>query len=199
MMGHQVTDQAQLFYSFNLEERVPPSHLLRRMNGFVSTALADLHDELARYYSHTGGPSIDPELMLRMLIVGYCYGIRSERRLCEEVSLNLAYRWFCRLDLEDAVPDHSSFSKNRHGRFRDSDLLRHVFERIVELCLAQRLIKAEGFSVDASVIEANASRDHGLAPNKIDWTAIEKPSRAVQEYIDALEQAGELEPGRKPP
>jgi len=137
--------------------------------------------------------------MIRMLIVGYCYGIRSERRLCEEVSLNLAYRWFCRLDLEDAVPDHSTFSVNRHGRFRESDVLRHVFERIVGLSVAAGLIKGEGFSVDASVIEADASRYHGIAPDEIDLREIENPSRAIREYIAALDEAGDLEPGRKPP
>lgn len=118
MMGRQTTDQARLFYEFHLEDRVPSNHLLRRINGFVCAAFVDLHDELAHFYSDTGRPSIDPELMLRMLIVGYSYGIRSERRLCEEVSLDLAYRWFCRLDLDDEVPNHSTFSKNRHGRFR---------------------------------------------------------------------------------
>lgn len=117
-----------------------------------------LHREMTAFYSHTGRPSIDPVLLMRMLIVGYCYSIRFQRRLCEEVSLNLAYRWFCRLDLDDAVPDHSSFSKNRHGRFRDGDLLRLVFERVVPICLAAGLIKGDGFAVDASVIEADASR-----------------------------------------
>ena len=111
MMGRQTADQAHLFYSFNLDERIPKTHLLRRIDVFVTEALAGIHSELAGYYSHTGRPSIDPELLMWMLIVGYCYGIRSERRLCEEVGLNLAYRWFCRLDLEDEVPDHSSFSK----------------------------------------------------------------------------------------
>ncbi len=198
-MGRQTSDQAHLFYEFCLEDRVPDNHLLRRINGFVAAALADLHDELAPFYSHTGRPSIDPELMIRMLVVGYSYGIRSERRLCEEVALNLAYRWFCRLDLEDEVPDHSSFSKNRHGRFRDSDILRHLFERVVEACIAAGLVKGEGFAVDASVMEADASRYHGQAPDEIDWSKIEKPSRAVQEYLEALDEAGELEPGRKPP
>jgi len=198
-MGRQTSDQTRLFYEFRLEDRVPNTHLLRRINGFVAATLADLHDELTPFYSHTGRPSIDPELMIRMLIVGYSYGIRSERRLCEEVSLNLAYRWFCNLDLEDGVPDHSSFSKNRHGRFRKSDLLRHVFERVVEVCLSNGLIKSEGFSVDASVIEADASRYHGIAPEEIDWSRTGKPSRAVREYLDALDEAGELEPGRKPP
>src|SRR3546814_6071515 len=96
--------------------------------------------------------------MMRMLIVGYCMGIRSERRLCEEVHLNLAYRWFCRLELEGKVPDHSSFSKNRHGRFRQSDILRHLFEALVERCLAQGLEGAEGFAVDASLIAADANK-----------------------------------------
>ena len=105
-----------------------------------------------------------------MLIVGYCYGIRSERRLCEEVELHLAYRWFCRLDLDDQVPDHSTFSVNRHGRFRDSDILRHVFEAVVRACMAAGLIEGEGFAVDASVIEADASRYHGKAPDEIDWS-----------------------------
>jgi transposase len=193
MMGRQSADQGQFFYSFKLDERIPEKHLLRRIDLFVKQALADVHREMAAFYSHTGRPSIDPELLLRMLIVGYCYGIRSERKLCEEVSLNLAYRWFCRLDLDDAVPDHSSFSKNRHGRFRDSDLLRDVFERVVGICLAAGLVKGESFSVDASVIEADASRYHGIAPEKIDWSAIEKPSRAIREYLEALDDAKEPE------
>ena len=199
MMGRQRADQAQFFYSFHLEERVPASHLLRRINVFVSKALADVHREMAAFYSHTGRPSIDPELMMRMLIVGYCYGIRSERKLCEEVSLNLAYRWFCRLDLDDAIPDHSTFSKNRHGRFRESDLLRMVFERVVGICLAAGLIKGDGFAIDASVIEADASRYHGVEPEKIDWSSVERPTRAVREYLDALDRSEEPEPGRKAP
>ena len=131
MMGRQTADQGALFYEFRLEDRIPEGHLLRRINAVIGSVFANLHQSLAPYYSSTGRPSIDPELMIRMLIIGYCHGIRSERRLCEEVALNLAYRWFCRLDLNDAVPDHSSFSKNRHGRFRESDLLRHIFEGVV--------------------------------------------------------------------
>jgi transposase len=119
MMGRQTVDQSQLFYLFNLEQRIPAHHLLRRINPIVIRILAGLRDELQPFYSEIGRPSIDPELMLRMLIVGYCYGIRSERKLCEEVELHLAYRWFCRLDLEDKIPDHSTFSVNRHGRFRE--------------------------------------------------------------------------------
>lgn len=199
MMGRQTTDQTRLFYEFHLEDRVPRNHLLRQINNYVDVAFSDLHQELSSYYSHTGRPSIDPELMIRMLIVGYCYGIRSERRLCEEVSLNLAYRWFCKLDLDDGVPNHSSFSKNRHGRFRDSDILRHLFERVVSACMEAGLVKGDGFAVDASVMEANASRYHGEAPQEIDWSRCKRPLRAVREYLEALDQAGELEPGRKPP
>ena len=120
MMGQRGGKQDRLFYSFNLDDNVPADHMLRSIDRYLD--LADLHEHLEAYYSHTGRPSVDPELMIRMLLVGYCFGIRSERRLCDEVHLNLAYRWFCRLGLEDKVPDHSSFSKNRHGRFRESDL-----------------------------------------------------------------------------
>jgi transposase len=199
MMGRRQVVQAQFFYSFHLEERVAVDHLLRKIDVFVSRALADIHRDMAASYSHTGRPSIDPELMIRMLIAGYCYGIRSERKLCEEVSLNLAYRWFCRLDLDDAIPDHSTFSKNRHGRCRESDLLRVVFERVVDVCLAAGLIKGDGFAVDASVIEADASRYHGVEPEKIDWSCVERPTRAVREYLDALDVAEEPEAGRKAP
>jgi transposase len=167
MMGRQTGDQSQLFYLFNLERRIPTGNLLRRINPVVTRILVELRDKLASFYSDIGRPSIDPELMIRMLIIGYCYGIRSERRLCEEVELHLAYRWFCRLDLDDQVPDHSTFSVNRHGRFRDSDILRQVFEAVVRACMDAGLVKGEGFVVDASVMEANASRYHGKAPGGI--------------------------------
>src|SRR5205085_3062025 len=186
MMGRQGGHQSQLFYLFNLERRVPACHLLRRINPEVTRVVADLHEKLAPFYSDIGRPSIDPELMIRMLIVGYCYGIRFERRLCEEVELHLAYRWFCRLDLDDKVPDHSTFSVNRHGRFRDSDILRHVFEAVVRACMDAGLIKGEGFAVDASVIEADTSRYHGKASDEIDWSAPERQTRAVAEFLTAL-------------
>jgi transposase len=131
MMGRQTGDQSQLFYAFNLEERIPDRHLLRRINPIVAGVLGPVREKLKPFYSEIGRPSIDPELMLRMLIVGYCYAVRFERKLCEEVELHLAYRWFCRLDLEDKVPDHSTFSVNRHGRFRDSDVFRQLFEAVV--------------------------------------------------------------------
>ena len=187
MMGRQTGDQRQLFYLFNLERRIPASHLLRRINPIVMQVLADLREKLAPFYSDIGRPSIDPELMIRMLIVGYCYGIRFERRLCEDVELHLAYRWFCRLDLDDKVPDHSTFSVNRHGRFRDSNILRHVFEAVVRACMNAGLVKGEGFAVDASVIEANASRYHGKAPDEIDWLAPERQTHAAVEFLAAFD------------
>ena len=139
MMGMQVA-APQLFYDFCLDDYVPGDHLLRRIDRFVD--LESVRAELRPFYSTIGRPSIDPDLMLRMLIVGYCMGIRSERRLCEEVHLNLAYRWFCRLGLDGKVPDHSTFSRNRHGRFRDSDILRRLFEAVVERCLREGLLAA---------------------------------------------------------
>jgi transposase len=187
MMGRQTGDQSQLFYLFNLERRIPTGHLLRRINPIVTRVLADLRKKLAPFYSDIGRPSIDPELMLRMLMVGYCYGIRFERRLCEEVDLHLAYRWFCRLDLDDTAPDHSTFSVNRHGRFRDSDILRHVFEAVVRACMDAGLVKGEGFAVDASVIEADASRYHGKAPDEIDWSLPERQTRAAAEFLAGLD------------
>jgi transposase len=199
MMGRQQRDQARLFYEFRLEDRIPENHLLRRMNVFVTAALADLHEELEPYYSAIGRPSIDPELMIRMLIVGYCYGIRSERKLCQEVELHLAYRWFCRLDLDDKVPHHSTFSENRLGRFRESDLLRRIFERVVWAAMAMGLVKGEGFAVDASVLEANASRYHGKAPDELDWTDKQRQARAVAEYLAALDEVAEPDPNRKEP
>jgi transposase len=156
MMGERTVVQEALFYEFSLERHVPADHVLRSIDRFVD--LSDIRAHLRPFYSELGRPSIDPELMIRMLIVGYCMGIRSERRLCEEVHLNLAYRWFCRLGLDASVPDHSTFSKNRHGRFRDSDLLRQLFETTVARCMAEGLVGGEGFAVDASMIKADANR-----------------------------------------
>src|SRR6202040_3563842 len=187
MMGRQTGDQGQLFYLFNLGRRIPAGHLLRRINPVVTRILVELREKLTPFYSDIGRPSIDPELMIRMLIVGYCYGIRFERRLCEEVEMHMAYRWFCRLDLDDAVPDHSTFSVNRHGRFRDSDLLRQVFEAVVRACMDAGLIKGEGFAIDASVMEADASRYHGKAPGEIDWSLPERQTRAAAEFLGGLE------------
>jgi transposase len=147
MIGDRLVMQESLFYQFRLNDHVPDNHMLRAIDRFLD--LDGLRRHLAPFYSTMGRPSIDPELMIRMLLVGYCFGIRSERRLCEEVHLNLAYRWFCRLGLDGHVPDHSTFSKNRHGRFRDSDAFRHVFETVVDRCIKEGLVGGEGFAVDA--------------------------------------------------
>jgi transposase len=199
MMGRQTSDQSQLFYLFNLERRIPAGHLLRRINQVVTRILGELREKLVPFYSEIGRPSVDPELMIRMLLVGYCFGIRFERRLCEEVDLHLAYRWFCRLDLDDKIPDHSTFSVNRHGRFRDSDILRHVFEAVVRACMDAGLVKGEGFAVDASVMEADASRYHGKSPDEIGWAEPERQTRAVKEYLAALEVDAQPNPDREPP
>jgi transposase len=181
MMGHQ---QNTLFYEFCLEKHIPEDHLLRQIDQFLDFDPVRVH--LDPFYSHTGRPSIDPELMIRMLLIGYCYGIRSERRLCDEIRYNLAYRWFCRLGLEDEVPDHSTFSKNRHGRFREADLLRLVFDTVVQRCNDEGLIKGEGFATDASYIKADASRQR-MVDGPVDWQPDPTQSRAVREYLDALE------------
>src|ERR1700692_843184 len=164
MMGHQQVEQAALFYEFSLERHIPTGHLLRSIDRFVE--FGELRRGMASCYSTTGRPSVDPELMIRMLIVGYCFGIRSERRLCEEVHLNLAYRWFCRLGLDGDVPDHSTFSKNTTCRFRESDLLRRVFETVLQRCIGEGLVGGEAFAIDASLIKADANRQKGIEGEK---------------------------------
>ncbi|WP_338551221.1 IS1182 family transposase [Roseovarius phycicola] len=187
MMGTQRVE-AQLFYEFDLDAHVPPNHVLREIDRFLD--MGDMREKLKPFYSHTGRPSIDPELIVRMLVIGYVMGIRSERRLCQEVHLNLAYRWFCRLGLEDKVPDHSSFSRYRHGKFRDSDMLRHIFEATVERCLKEDLVSGEGFAVDASLIPADANKARSIAAK--DWSedvARAASNRAAKEYLETLDDA----------
>jgi transposase len=168
--------------------------LLRGADRFLD--LSELRRHLEPFYSHTGRPSIDPELMVRMLIVGYCFGIRSERRLCDEVHLNLAYRWFCRLDLNDPVPEHSTFSKNRHGRFRDSDAFRHVFESVLQRCIQEGLVGGEGFAVDASVVKADASRASGVPGTELPTRKLDasQASRAVREYLQGVDETAGVRP-----
>ena len=189
MMGPRQEAQAALFYEFSLEDHVPQNHLLRSIDRFVD--LTSIRAHLSDFYSHTGRPSVDPELLIRMLLVGYCFGIRSERRLCEEVHLNHAYHWFCRLDLNDRIPDHSTFSKNRHGRFRESELLRHLFETTVARCIHEGLVSGQRLAVDASLIEADANKQ--FSASKEEWDAgridVEAAPRAVREYLDTLDEA----------
>jgi transposase len=187
--GRQQAAQAPLFYAFNLDDHVPADHFLRGIDQFLD--LGELHAHLPAHYSHTSRPSIDPALLIRMPVVGYCFGIRSERRLCEEVHLNLAYRWFCRLGLEDPIPDHSTFSKNRHDRFRDNDTLRFVFEQVLARCLSEGLVCGGGFATDASVIKADASRQRGVPGTAAHWDKTTPLTRPVREYLEALDAAEE--------
>ena len=187
-MGRLKREQEQLFYSFCLDEAVPDDHAVRAIAAVLD--LSWVHGELAPYYSLLGRPSIDPVLMIRMLIVSYVFAIRSERALCREVQVNLAYRWFCGLSIEDRLPDHSAFSRARNERFRDSDIFRSVFERVVEACIAAGLVGGEGFAVDASLIAADANKQRSI-PGK-DWDknrAPKKASRAVKEYMATLDAA----------
>src|SRR6202048_5148911 len=156
MMGRREGGQGQFFYSFKLDEVVPTDHLVRQIDGVLD--LDWVHKEVAPYYSHTGRPSIDPVLMIRMLMVGYVFEIRSERRLCSEVQVNLAYRWFCKLGIEERIPDHSVFCRARHARFRESDALPRVFEGVVAKCIAAGLVCDEAFSADASLLKADVDK-----------------------------------------
>ena len=187
-MGRLNRDQDQLFYAFNLDEAVPDDHLVRKIASILD--LSWLHSELEPHYSHTGRPSIDPELMVRMLVIGYVFAIRSERQLAREIQVNLAYRWFCGLGLEDKVPDHSAFSRVRNERFRHSDLLRSVFERIVADCIKEQLVGGEGFAVDASLIEADANKCRALPGSE--WNKDIDPKtmgRSVKDYLATLDDA----------
>ena len=188
MMGRMKNEQGQLFYSFCLDEVVPDDHLVRDIAAVLD--LSWVHAELAPYYPTIGRPSIDPVLMIRMLIVGYVFAIRSERLLCREVQVNLAYRWFCGLSIEEEIPNHSAFSRARNERFRDSDIFRCLFERVVETCIAAGLVGGAGFAVDASLIVADANKQRSI-PGK-DWDKKRDPetaSRAVKEYLTTLDDA----------
>jgi transposase len=186
MMGRLKSDQGQLFYEFRLGDAVPEDHMVRKID--TALDLSWLRSELAPHYSSMGRPSIDPELMIRMLVVGYVFAIRSERLICREVQVNLAYRWFCKLGIEDAVPDHSAFSRARNERFREGEVFRRVFERVVEACIAAGMVGGEGFAVDASLIQADANKQRSIAGQ--DWRRDRDParsSRAVKEYLATLD------------
>lgn len=164
MMGCLEKDQGRFLYDLCLDAHVPGEHLLRKTDAVLD--LGRLREVLRPFYCHTGRPSSDPELMLRMLLIGFCYGIRSERRLCDGVHLNRACHCFCGWGLEGQMPDHSSFSVNRHGRFRESVALTLAFGDVVRSRMAGGLVSGEGFAVDASVLEADASRYHGVAGDR---------------------------------
>jgi transposase len=188
MMGRRKSGQSQFFYAFDLDKVVPPDHLVRQIDAVLD--LSWVHKELAPYYSDTGRPSIDPVLMIRMLIVGYVFAIRSERRICAEVQVNLAYRWFCKLGIEDKIPDHSVFCRARHERFRESDALRRVFEDVVATCIAAGLVGGEAFSIDASLIKADVDKKKRVPGDRpIAWPKAEEACHAVREYLAVLDAA----------
>src|SRR5215510_3069670 len=188
MMGRLNHDQGELFYSFCLEEVVPDDHLIREIAAVLD--LSWVRAELASHYPNNGRPSIDPELMIRMLIIGYVFAIRSERALCRDVQVNLAYRWLCGLSIEDKIPDHSAFSRARNERFRDSDIFRQVFEHVVEACMAAGLVGGEGFAVDASLMVADANKQRSIAGKEWDKSRDpETASRVVKEYLATLDDA----------
>jgi transposase len=186
MMGRQNNDQGHLFYEFRLDEAVPDDHLVRKIDAVLD--LSWVYGELAPHYPTLGRPSVDPVLMIRMLIIGYVFGLRSERLLCREVQVNFAYRWFCKLGIEHKVPDHSAFSRARNERFRDSGIFRQVFERVVEACIAADLVGGEGFAVDASLIAADANKQRSIPGSE--WQKTRNPetaSRAMREYLASLD------------
>jgi len=156
MMGHHSRGEA-LFYYFRLEDQVPENHLLRRIDKHISFEF--VRERLKDSYSENGRPSIDPELLLRILLIGYLYGITSERKLVEELRMHLAWRWFTGLSFDQEIPHHSTFSKNRHGRFQESKLFEQLFEQIVRQCMEVGLVQGKQLSVDGSFVEANAAKE----------------------------------------
>jgi transposase len=189
MMGHHSRGES-LFYYFRLEDQVPENHLLRLIDRHVN--LEFVRAKLKDLYSDTGRPSIDPELLLRMLLVGYLYGVTSERKLVEELRMHLAWRWFTGLGFDQEIPHHSTFSKNRHGRFQESNLFQEVFEEIVARCVEAGLVKGEHMSVDGSFIQANADHHRRIAPDQL--AEVAKVNHTVREYLAELEQENPVEP-----
>jgi transposase len=194
MMGQQPRMES-LFYYFRLEDQIPEDHLLRLIDRYVDFSF--VRERLKGFYSPTGRPSIDPEVLLRLLLVGYLYGITSERRLMDEVRMNLAYRWFTRLDFSQEIPDHSTFSKNRHGRFRQSGVFREVFEEIVRRCLEAGLVEGRNLTVDGTLVGANASQRSRVPREQLAEAG--QLSRTVQQYLTELEQQNPVPESEEPP
>jgi transposase len=183
MMGQQDRSEA-LFYYFRLEDQVPENHLLRLIEKHISFAF--VREKLKESYSDTGRPSIDPELLLRILLIGYLYGITSERKLVEELRMHLAWRWFTGLGFDQEIPHHSTFSKNRHGRFQESKLFEQLFEEIVRQCVDVGLVQGDDLSVDGSFVEANASKESRIAREQLAEAA--QVNQTVRQYLVELEQ-----------
>ena len=189
MMGRQSRQMAMIFV--DIESLIPETHLLRKIERMVSFDF--IYDLLAPYYPATGRPSVDPVSMFKMLLIGYLYGIKSERRLVEEVQLNIAYRWFCGFELDDTIPNHSTFSKTRTRKWQQSSLFQKAFYEIVKQCIDSGLIDGEAMAADGSYIPANVSRES--------WINVEiEVEQSMQSYLDSLDEELSNQPGfKKPP
>ena len=188
MMGHHARSEA-LFYYFRLEDQVPENHLLRLIDQHISFEF--VREQLKDSYSENGRPSIDPELLLRILLVGYLYGISSERKLVEELRMHLAWRWFTGLGFDQEIPHHSTFSKNRHGRFQESKLFEELFEQIVRQCVEVGLVQGKHLSVDGSFVEANASKESRIPREQLAEAA--QVNQTVRQYLVELDQQNPVE------
>jgi len=188
MMGQHDRSEA-LFYYFRLEDQVPETHLLRLIEKHISFAF--VREKLQASYSDTGRPSIDPELLLRILLIGYLYGITSERKLVEELRMHLAWRWFTGLGFDQEIPHHSTFSKNRHGRFQESKLFEELFEQVVKQCVEVGLVQGKHLSVDGSFVEANAAKESRIPRKQLAEAA--QVNQTVRQYLVELEQQNPTE------
>jgi transposase len=188
MMGHHARSEA-LFYYFRLEDQIPENHLLRLIDKHVSFDF--VRDQLKDSYSETGRPSIDPELLLRILLVGYLYGITSERKLVEELRMHLAWRWFTGLGFDQEIPHHSTFSKNRHGRFQESKVFEQLFEQIVRQCVEVGLVQGKHLSVDGSFVEANAAKESRIRREQLAEAA--QVHHTVRQYLKEVEEQNPVE------
>ena len=189
MMGQQCRSES-LFYYFRIEDHVPESHLLRLIDRYVSFDF--VREKLKSFYSDTGRPSIDPECLLRILLIGYLYGVTSERKLIEELRMHLAWRWFTGLTFDQEVPHHSTFSKNRHGRFQESKLFEQLFQEIVERCVLCGLVQGDHVSVDGSFIQADANNASRVPREQL--IEVAQVNRNVRQYLDDLARENPLEP-----
>lgn len=188
MMGQHVRSEA-LFYYFTLEEYIPENHLLRLIDKHVDFGF--VRERLRNSYSETGRPSIDPELLLRILLIGYLYGITSERKLVEELRMHLAWRWFTGLGFDQEIPHHSTFSKNRHGRFQQSELFEQLFEQIVRQCVEVGLVQGTHLSVDGSFVEANAAKESRIPREHL--IEVAEVHQTVRQYLKEVEEQNPVE------
>jgi transposase len=188
MMGQHSRSES-LFYYFRIEDQVPENHLLRLIDRHISFDF--VREKLKDSYSDTGRPSIDPEVLLRILLIGYLYGVTSERKLVEELQMHLAWRWFTGLSFDQEIPHHSTFSKNRHGRFLEPNLFQQLFEEIVDRCWEAGLVEGEHLSVDGSFLAANASRSSRIPREQL--TEVAHVKGTVREYLADLEQQNPVE------